>query len=380
MLKHMMIVATSLVGVIFFGACMDAPSMPTPVPTSTLTPTAAPTSTLTPTPTSTPTPSPYAGYLAEEIPPCTPVLGSPVDPCEPGTVPRVPSAAVSAPPYLGDAPEGAKEALTLDYTPEFVIHIVVRGTYLPGTERCTSGTRYRSPPYLGEESQEWNGIGQIKCFADIRVHDYILGHGPSRLTLQVYWEFYGAREEVIEGLREFYEHFLVEGEPGTRGIIGREMVLFLFPSIDHATEVWQAFGGMDVQRQEDGTVIAVHPGRDAWRSLRPNEYGGHLSVLEPDLSRLEQDIVAAHQARVSEYGGRIGADTRLPSLISDIHDLDEFMVSTGAYDDPDNPPAQPPPVPGEGDPLPDIGVDDATPTAPPAPPGGESTPTPVAVP
>ena len=28
-------------------------------------------------------PSPYTGYLTEEIPPCTPVAGSSVDPCQP---------------------------------------------------------------------------------------------------------------------------------------------------------------------------------------------------------------------------------------------------------------------------------------------------------
>jgi len=73
---------------------------------------------------------------------------------------------------------------------------------------------------------------------------------------------------------------------------------------------------------------------------------------------------------VGEYGGRIGADASLPMLISDVHDLDEFMASTGAYDHPDGPPAQPPPVPGEGDPLPKVGVDDASSGPTPTPPGG----------
>ncbi|MCY4448858.1 MAG: hypothetical protein OXE02_08460 [Chloroflexi bacterium] len=84
----------------------------------------------------------------------------------------------------------------------------------------------------------------------------------------------------------------------------------------------------------------------------------------------ESAHLPASQARVGEYGGRIGADASLPMLISDVHDLDEFMASTGAYDHPDGPPAQPPPVPGEGDPLPKVGVDDASSGPTPTPPGG----------
>ena len=64
---------------------------PTPLPTPTLVPMPAPTLARVPTstpistpiPTPIPTPSPYTGYLIEEIPPCTPVEGSSVDPCDP---------------------------------------------------------------------------------------------------------------------------------------------------------------------------------------------------------------------------------------------------------------------------------------------------------
>ena len=99
-----------------------------------------------------------------------------------------------------------------------------------------------------------------------------------------------------------------------------------------------------MQKLEDGTIVAVHPARDLWVRLRPDEYQNHLSVLEMKLPALEEAVTQANQARVSEYGGRIGADTSLPLLISDVHDLDVFMTSTGAYDHPDGTPVPPPPV------------------------------------
>ena len=268
--------------------------------------------------------------------------------------------------------------------------MVLRGTYLPDTVRCASGIPFRAPSYANPDDYDDGAYDafQIMCYVDVRVSDYIVGSGPSLLTVFVWFYTYWTdrdldmtEAETIEGLRTFYERFLVEGDQGARGLVGREMVLFLWPSFNHAVEVWMAPGGYDVQRRKDGTVIAVHPSSDDWRSLRPDEYLEHQSKLEVELPRLEREITEAHQARVSEYGGRIGADTSLPSLLSDIHVLGTFMASTGAYDHPDGPPAQPPPIPGAGDPLPEVGVDDDSPPGGAGSgPGEEPSPTPPAVP
>ncbi len=350
----------------------------------------------------TPTPSLYTGYLTNEIPPCTPISGSSVDPCNPASSVGTGGGFAGSAYDLGDEPDDVDGSLTLDYIAAFVPHIVIRGTYIPGTVRCTSETPYRLPSYVSfEDSLNWESYAfQISCYADVRVNRYMLGVGPSKLAVQVWFYTYWREDyrkgadnaeyresieyrelieyrEFIEQLRKHYEAAIpgeglygvgnIKGtggiEPG--GIMDREMVLFIGPTFDHSAEAWQVYETWDVQRREDGTVIAVHPHRDAWKSLRSDEYVKHLSVLEQELSHLEQKIAAAHQSRVSEYGGRIGADTSLPLLISDIHSLGEFMVSAGAYDHPDGIPAPPPPVPGESDPVPDIGVDDSTPYPPP---------------
>ena len=71
----------------------------------------------------------------------------------------------------------------------------------------------------------------------------------------------------------------------------------------------------------------------------------HGSLLEVELPRFRQEVAKASQARLEAFGGRIGMDETLPMLVFDTNALREFMISTGAYDHPDGPPAQPPPRP-----------------------------------
>ena len=389
MLVRTMPIAAVVAVVLVLAACDGAPQTPTPIPVSTQVPTSAPTPTPAPTPTSvpmltptpTPTPSPYTGYLPEEIPPCTPVSGSFVDPCEPAPPiePVFGAAGSGNPAYYTEAPLTIRwflDGSALTYVP----HIVVRGIYLPDTVRCTSGDPYRIPPYA-ERGYTQHSI-LMNCYADMQVNDYILGKGPSRLTVLVdyhhYWHGYYAHDaaqvnmteaELVERLRIYFTFVLEKGREGnSEGIYGREVILFAGPGHSHAHEVWEVFTTWDVQRKFDG-VIAVHPHRDDWRASRSEKYREHQSRLEMNLPDFEKEVLRAHEARVAEYSGRVASvDTQgiaqgaaLPLLISDIHDLDGFMANTGAYDHPDGPPSQPPLVPG---------VDDAMPTAPPMPPGG----------
>jgi hypothetical protein len=382
--RIVLIAAAIAMLLLLLAACEGAPQTPTPAPTP------------SPTTPPTPTPSPYEGYLTEEIPPCTMVAGSSVDPCEPrGPIETFGGAGGSSPAFNSEEPLTIRQFL--DGSLSFIPHIVLRGAYITDTVRCTSGDPFRVPSY--EEPGYFQHSIVINCYADVRVNGYILGEGPAQLTVLVYfhhyWEGYYAgfedetEEEFVEEFRKVHVSVLEEGydpDRGDVGIYGREVVLFVGPGNNHAHEVWEVFETWYVERREDGTVIAVHPHRDDWKGGRPDKYREHQSTLEVELPRFKVEVLAAHQARVTEYDGRItSVDTQsvaegveLPLLISDIHSLDEFLVSTGAYDHPDGTPAQPPPVPGEGDPVPDIGVDDSTPVAPPPVPGGEddSTQTP----
>ena len=270
---------------------------------------------------------------------------------------------------------------------DFVTHIVVRATFLPGTERCTSDGPFRPPLYDEVLFTSASYFGAVQCFADVRVNSYVLGEGPARLTVQtglyigvtevldslnesIEGEEALSEEDFLEGFRSRWEYTIVHGDPQahyatgsgsptsytlTGGIRGKEVIVFLGPSFNHATEAWQVFETWDVQRKNDGTVVAVHPHREAWRMSDNYSSAVHGPLLEVELPRFREEVAKASQARLEAFGGRIGMDPTLPMLVFDTNDLGKFMASMGAYDHPDGPPAPPPPVPDEDDRVPDIG-------------------------
>ncbi len=315
--------------------------------------------------------SPYAGYLEEQIPPCVPALGSSVDPCEPHSV-------VETSPLRGLAsggifsksnPQTIREYL--DGSISFIPHIVLRGTFLPDTVRCDAGVPNREPSYV-EPGGYFEHSVVIQCYVDVRVNDYVLGVGPPRLPVLVaYWHYFRGEyarglpvmgleteEDLVEAIRATYVRELEDGPvlnegPRARGdgIYGRERILFLGPAHNATTEAWEIFDSWGLERQEDGTVVAVHPERNRWRVGRSEEYQTYRSLLEMELPPFTQEVKEAHQARLSEYGGRIAPEdvkgraegVNLPVLINDANDLSQFMKDTGAYAHPDGPPVLPPP-------------------------------------
>ncbi len=354
-----------------------ATSQPTPASTASSSSVVTPTPVFEPTPTlaadplptllpmPVPIPTPEIQYLAEETAPCTPISGSSVDPCEPDV--KIQTSALAGVGSGGifeyDQPKtvrGFLDGSSIGSVP----HIVLRGTYMPDTARCTSGNPFRVPSYIAPGYFQHSILFQ--CFADVRVNSYILGTGPTRLTVQVsflhYWDGYYARDaasenmteqEAVEFIRQVHELVLERGSVtgDTGGIYGREVVLFISPGNSHATEVWEVYRTWDVRRQEDDTVIVVHPHRDDWRGARPDDYQTYRSALEMELTAFTQAVTTAHQARIAEYGGRIAPndiqgraeDVDLPMLVTDANLLQQFCTDTGAYNHADGPPAQPPP-------------------------------------
>ena len=359
--------------------------VPDRTPTPTLTPVAA--TAFAPTPAQIPAPVPVAvqtatptsesTYLTDEIPPCTPIPGSSADPCEP-TPDWAPAASAGG--------SSSEPPLHLDFllndlptSPILATHFILRGTYIPGTVRCTSGHNLRLPAF--ESTDDWSDHLVIYCFADVRVNAYLLGSGPSTLTVIVRTSPYalpgGGDEEYgleqLESRRLAYERALSEGgrfgyeeplrgyippsggtgwlhlEDGpdglaaigpTKGIGGREAVLFIYPSINLSVEAWQVSYRWDVQRRADGTVVATHPYRERFN------FETHGSLLEMELPTLKQAVTTAHQTRVTANGGRIGADESLPMLQTDANKLRQYFSDTkvGAYATGVPTPAPPPPV------------------------------------
>ena len=320
--------------------------VPSPEPTPTRTPMASPTSVSMPDQPSSPATTQVASYLTDEIPPCTPVPGSATDPCEPD-VSRVSGAAMED---LGLEPWSVRFYLDGGRGRILVGHLVVRGTYLPGTVRCIGVVEpFRYPAYT---NQGLITNSPVKCYSDLRVNAYILGSGPSALTVLVKEFHHGLAEEHVEELRSSVERVLIEGgdhpfaEVPAGGITGREAVLFLGPAVDTSVEAWEVFQIWDVQRRQDGTVVAVHPHRDYWRLDYPDtDYLTYRSVLEMELPAFAHAVSTANQARITEYEGRTGPEQRFPTLVTDANRLRQYFSDpkVGAYAPGVPAPAQPPP-------------------------------------
>ncbi len=311
--------------------------------------------------------TPELEYFTGEIEPCTPVDGYAVDPCEGGV--RLSAldwtgGIMASSPVPGSEPAPIRSFLerSLGYTP----HIILRGTYLPDTLRCAGLVPYHTPSY--REPGYTQNLYHTECYADVRVNSYIVGSGPSKLTVLVAFDPWFAHElvrmaeagsrsveEQIAFNRFGLEHIFGTGiqyYPESTGIGGREAILFIGPSHNAATEVWEVFNTWDIQRNDDNEVVVIHPSRDRWELYQPDTYQTHIDKLEMSLAAFTTAASAAHQALVTEYGGRIGpsdADGKasgvtLPMLETDANRLAQFFDAIDADNHPRGTPAPVPPV------------------------------------
>ena len=214
-------------------------------------------------------------------------------------------------------------------------------------------------------------LSTSECFADMRVNAYLLGSGPSRLTMIVGSSLYAEPGdddedygmEQLESRRLAYERALTVGgrfgfdkplngylPPGegqgplrkqhhpprlsatgpAGGIGGKEVVMFVGPQYNTSIEAWNVYWTWEVEQRDDGTVVAHHP---------------YSQSLNMELPALTQAIATVHQARVAANGGRIGADESLPMLVTDANRLRQYFSDpkVGAYAPGVPTPAQPPP-------------------------------------
>ena len=279
------------------------------------------------------------------IPPCTPVEGSVIDPCRPSGRPFH----IDIPNFHADGLWKAEYAYAEGHLDpgylEGVAHIVIRATTLPDTIRCRFGmSRAREGEWRG-------GDTRLRCFVDVRVNEYIVGNGPATLTiLYLNAARFDYAPDGEQPLITDVEHAITQG--GTIGYLRfrmaiNEWVMFLRPPWDVAVEVWDIGNPWDVRQLFDGSIVAINPlfgGSPNWMIQSKADIPSFEEAKEPKLlEEFVSEIKAAHEERVREYDGRIGADEALPKLVQRPSDLREYFMAVGAYDHPDGPPAQPPP-------------------------------------
>ena len=327
-----------------------SPSAETPEPVPTPTPEVAATQpTLVPSPNSATMPvtdlspsseTPEPEYLTEAIPPCTPVEGVTIEPCA-GVSPWVGSTLAHR--DFDAQPRDLAWFLGGDGI-VWVSHFVIRGAYLPNTVRCFVDNESHSPTYLGPGSYDYGSqeINRIKCYADVRVNEYLIGSGPSTLTLRVARPFYGIPMTDAEVKEEFaaLKDALTGGAPHWRlevpedGIIGIESILFIGPSYDATEESLLAINSWGLRTKGDGTVVAVHPYKAYWDDrIVQGDAVTDPGILAMDFPTFRTRLTAAHQARLAADGG-IAARPEYPPLMTDANRLRQFMVEAGALDNP----------------------------------------------
>ena len=275
----------------------------------------------------------------EDAPPCMPLEGETGDPCEgdAGASLAQFSAAYSnvrSSRSFGDEPLPIRWHLG---TGRLVRtgHIVVRGQFLPDTLRCShhqGSRRYYTPTVID--------VWVLKCYADIQVLEYVVGSGPPTLTSVVLDTSRDPPPTDPEAVRAEVEHDLIS--QGNLAL--SEAVLFLGPALEASVESWQVYTAWDLERQEDGTVIAVHPDRAYWQ--RQDDYEtAYRPKAEIQLSDFRDAAQAAHRERLDDYDGRVGEDADDPMVVTDATNLHTFYVESGDVDHPAGPPSLPPPVP-----------------------------------
>ena len=301
-------------------------------------------------------------YLEEVVPPCVPTESEP-DPCPVGLPSRVDTGVLAS--------RSIRKVLT--FTEKLVSdgdilgipHIVVRGTVQTGSTRCD---RY---PDVVVNYIEMQVVpeGFYFCFVDIAVKEYIVGEGPSVLSVIMerrnVWDLVDSSGNLFSWASHYFDQLKSE----TVSVYeGKEMILFLSIPLSIAVEGLGTQGGVDrwfVQQTDDG-IRAV--AQNIWLA-RNDEM---RSKLDLPLDEMIEDIKEASVERLAITGGRMGTDPALPMLVTDANELREFYATVGAVYEGDNATVLPPPVPGEDDPPPPtLPANDGTvsPTVP--VPGGE---------
>ena len=290
----------------------------------------------------------YEGYLASEIDPCTPIEGSGIEPC--GAAPEWED---QGPPYFNllesETPRTMESYLTglyqtTDTGPDsWAAHLVIRGTYLPDTVRCTVQHARETPIRFsdGTSSIDNEQTSYIHCFADVRVNEYFVGTGPSKVSVMVFRYRENAlpsQEDRVEEIRLMFERQILNGPQDygyyrldymvAGGLPGREFILFLGPATNFTFMTFRVYAYWDLEKRSDGTVIAAHPHRDTFAGAE-NYATQWRPLVEMTLPDFERSVQAAHTARVALHGGRIGAAVDLPMLITDAHKLAAFHTQAG---------------------------------------------------
>ena len=221
-------------------------------------------------------------YLLSDTPACKPARGSDIDPCArvtdfsstnfvPGSVERE------------DAPASLQEILTSAHFPEGATHIVVRGTFWPGTTRCA---RSKLTPFSYSGKTDVETLGSdfrfMLCHTTVRVNEYIVGKGDHELIVMTGADSYSESAYSSGNQEDFEKSKNYIASTIADSLEGSERILFIDPSFTQSLEGWFLYGFWDVQKNEKLEILAVAP----YKEFFPD----HAASLEVPLHKFTQDV------------------------------------------------------------------------------------------
>lgn len=310
-------------------------------------------------------------YLEEAMSPCIPFRGSDHNPCLPGTPSEVETFSSFGLVRRWPSPFPTWVDILLgDDNVTLATHLVIRGEALFGTTRCET--------YHLKLGSYWHKLFDIElvnlvensglyyyCFTDIGVKEYIVGSGPTILTVAMHVEsiLYGGTDfnELSDSQKNKWVRSVLNDPQSRVATVyeGKELVLLLGLPHTIAVESWKVSapvaGVWFVQKFGD-QIRAV--AQDVNRARTDAE----RSQMDMPLDDLTKQIKKAAEERISLTDGRIGVESYLPLLVNDANYLKDYYTSVGAvYDASEGSTVLPPLAPGEGDPAaPTIPVNEGT--------------------
>ena len=287
---------------------------------------------------------PPVSYLREVVPPCLPAGESERDPCRGVPTPLVSAgSSLKLIDWVQHGIPSFNEVLLR--VPVSIPHIVIRGLVQEDTTRCD----LYPYEYFSYRTPSITGFHYYYCFADIKVHEYIVGEGPAELTVALHREvLFVGREDAAKGWRAIKDYVpldLEDPQSGTASLYeGKEVVLLLGTTTTVALESWAVSGWWGtvwfLQRNDSDEIRALE--KHISHARTPEE----RSRFDLPLSELIQQIKEAAEHRATVTGGRIGEDSTLPMLVTDANRLQDFYGAVGAVYEGEDATVLPPPVPG----------------------------------
>ena len=313
-------------------------------------------------------------YRPEPLTPNPPCLAvdADVDPCPASILPFVETFNVHTvtPPYLEDVPSVSEilAGLYSEVLPIVTPHIVARVSILPGTTRCEI---YRVIDYGFEGGKVYRYLYRYLCFADVQVNEYYIGGGPARLTISVFGEPVILGSGVEPSDISLDRHLGSPKLRTARAYEGREVVMFLRPTLTMAVESWAVEGTYDLWylRRESGSQEGTTSGsavaagsatastgiKAGWRygtqvvaEMDLDELARLLRSLAPPLpAQGSEDLGGSAENSTSTTSGSSTSVPSMPPLVRRSDQLRDFYVASGAvYEGEGRTTVLPPPAPG----------------------------------